>query len=179
MLHKQAQLLASLCVAGLMGCSASGGGESANILDAAAIYEANSETFAFIRETYPGPFTGFGRVPARRPSDQTREDKIFFQEVRKAFAVEFIDFFPLGDTGRDEIDVVLKRYGLETNWTVISLVYSGIPLPQPEDGLKIAVFDKCDQRALDWFEMDHGDTTKSISAFCRINEYWYAHQIVH
>ena len=169
-------ILASICAVFLtVGC----GGEKEpgmTLVDAAAVYEANSEAFAFIRATYPGPFSEFGRVPARDPSKETSDEKAFVKQLRQSFSFEFIDFYPYADTGKDEIDVILKRYDLETNWTIISLVYSGIPLPQPEEGTGIALFDACDQRAIDWFSADH--ERGAISAFCRINEYWYAHQVV-
>jgi hypothetical protein len=166
-----AALTAALLTAG---CGS--GGEDPNILDAAAIYEANSAALASIRENYPGPFRDFARVPARNPANETREDKMFIKQLRKDFPVEFIDFLPMGETGKDEIDVVIKRYGADAIWTVVSLVYTEIPLPSPEEGSNVALFDKCDQRSLEWLEMDHDPGV--VSAFCRINEYWYAYQSV-
>ncbi len=168
-------LLAALSGALLAaGCSSEGDGP--NILDAAAIYEANPDAFASIRSRYPGPFREFTRVPARDPAKEIRKDKLFLKRLRENFPVEFIDFLPLADTGKDEIDVVIKRYGMDARWTVVSLVYSEIPLPPPDEGSNAALFDTCDERALEWFEKDHD--TGAVSAFCQINEYWYAYQSV-
>ncbi len=174
-MQKLVLALAALSNAVLIaGCDT--GDKGLNILDAAAVYEANPEAFASIRENYPGPYRDFMRVPARDPAKQTRQDTIFFKKLRKHFPVEFIDFFPLAGSGRDEIDVVLERYGANTSWTVISLVYSELSLPPAEDDPNVALFDKCDQRALEWLEAN--DATGPISVSCRINDYWYAYQSV-
>ncbi len=175
MIQKPFLMLTALCATLLTaGCGPSA--EDPNILDAAAVYEANSATFAAIRDTYPGPFREFTRNPARNPANENRKDKLFLKQLREDFPVEFIDFLPLANTGKDEIDVVIKRYGMDARWTVVSLVYSEIPLPPPEKGSNAALFDTCDHRALEWFEKDHN--AGAVSAFCQINEYWYAYQSV-
>jgi len=174
-MQKLGLTLAALSNAVLIaGCDT--GDTGMNILDAAAIYEANPEAFASIRENYPGPYRGFTRVPARDPAKQTRQDTIFIKKLRKHFPVEFIDFLPLADTGKDEIDVVIDRYGANTSWTVISLVYSELSLPPADDDPNVALFDKCDQRSLEWLEMNVASGRISVS--CRINDYWYAYQSV-
>ena len=89
------------------------------ILDAAEIYKSNRASFAAIRATYPGPFGEFKRAPARIPAEQTKQELDFVERLRQNFPLEFIDMFPLGDTGRDEIDVVLQRYQEKTNTTSI------------------------------------------------------------
>ncbi len=175
MIQKAILGFATLCCA-FMAAGCGSGGDDPNILDAAAIYEANSKVFASIRISYPGPFREFTRIPARNPANETRKDNAFIKQLRKDFPVEFIDFLPLADTGKDEIDVVIKRYGIDARWTVVSLVYSEIPLPPPGKGSNAALFDTCDERALEWFEKDHD--TGIISAFCKINEYWYAYQSI-
>lgn len=167
-----------LAIGTIIGClslSACGAGDEPDILDAAAIYVANPEVFASIRTAYPGPFQDFNRVPARDPSLETDEEKRFIKELRKTIPLEFIDFFPVGDTGADEIDVVLKRYGVNTNFTTVSVIYMGVELPARTDGNK-ALFDSCDERAIEWFERDHAEGT--VTALCRITENWYAYQKV-
>lgn len=145
------------------------------ILDAAEVYVANQEAFASIRSAYPGPFHGFARAPARNPADQTREEDVFLKGLRQQFPVEYIDFFPLADTGKDEIDVVLTRYGANARWTLVSLVYSEVPLPQPPDEqTDLAVFGECEPQVLGWLEFQ--SKKGRAAAFCRINQYWYAYQ---
>ena len=169
-------IVAVICtVFSVVGCS-SEQNKGMTLLDAAALYEANPAAFGSVRASYPGPFTKFSRVPARDPAKATAEEKRFVKTLRQIFSFEYIDFFPYGDTGKDEIDVILARYGIDADWTVVSVVYSGIPLPIPEEGLGIGMFDVCDQRAIDWFEADH--EPGPVSAFCKINESWYAHQVV-
>lgn len=168
-------VIAGLTVAAsIAGC---GAGEDMDILDAAALYEVNQNTFDGIRDYYPGPYNGFSRVPARDPAKETRKGKQLIEKLRASFSVEFIDFFPMGDTGKDEMNVMLKRYGSSAKWTIVSLIYAEVPLPPPTPGAGIALFDACDTRALEWFEQDHGEI--SASAFCRINEHWYAYQKVY
>jgi hypothetical protein len=174
-MHKPFFILATLFGA-LMTAGCDTGDKGRNILDAAAIYEANPETFASIRRKYPGPYRDFVRVPARDPGKATREGTLFIKQLRKNFPVEFVDFFPLAGTGNDEIDVVIERYGANTSWTVISLVYSELQLTPADDQPNMALFDKCDHRSLDWLEAHRG--TGRISVSCRINDYWYAFQSV-
>lgn len=146
------------------------------VLDAASIYEDNQAAFASIRAAYPGPFTGFDRLPARDPADETQAGKIFIANLRDDFPLEYIDFFPLGDTGKDEIDVILARYGLSAEWTIVSLVYSEITLPEPDPEKKVGLFDACDQRSLDWLAETVDEDGAAV--FCKLNEYWYAYQSV-
>lgn len=164
------------CAAGLT-IAACAGGDEIDIVDAAAIYNANQVSLDAIRDYYPGPYNDFMRVPARNPAKETRKGKELIARLRNSMPVEFIDFFPMGDTGKDEINVMLKRYGGNAKWTVVSLVYSEVPLPPPTPGAGIALYDACDVRAREWFAMDHG--RMSVSAFCRINERWYAYQRVY
>ncbi len=174
-MHKPFFISAALSSALLtIGCDT--GDTGRNILDAAAIYEANPQAFATIRQSYPGPYRDFVRVPARNPANATREGALFIKQLRKDFPVEFVDFFPLAGAGKDEIDVVIERYGANTSWTVISLVYSELQLTPANDGSNVALFDKCDERSLEWLEAHHG--TEPISVSCRINDYWYAYQSV-
>ena len=178
MVNKSLSVLVALSA--MFSASGCGGGlgevgnEKLTVLDAAAAYEANQELIHSIRGFYPGPFEEFFRVPNRNPSKQTRENKAFIEKLRQQFPVEYIDFFPMGDTKRDEIDVVLTKYGANTNWSLVSLVYVGVPLPQPEEGSNMAVFDACDQRATAWLEENSGP--KRVEVFCQLSEKWYAYQ---
>lgn len=175
MLFKILRIIAiSLAV---MAASSCVGEEEIDILDAAAIYSANQTVIDGIRDYYPGPYNDFARVPARDPAKETRKGRELIARLRESFSVEFVDFFPMGDTGKDEINIILKRYGSNAKWTIVSLVYSEVPLPTPTPGAGIALFDACDIRAREWFHANQsGD---SVSAFCRINERWYAYQKVY
>lgn len=166
-------ILNMFAAAMLTGC---GGSEDMNILDAAAIYEANQPVIETIREDFPGPYADFVRVPARDPAKETVRGQVLLARLRQSFPVEFVDFFPIGNTGQDEINVVLKRYGGGDRWTVVSLVYAGRPIQVSSENPDIKLFDACDARAARWFEEDHGD--RDVAAFCRINENWYAYQKV-
>ena len=157
----------------LVGC---GAGEDMDILDAAAIYQANRPAIETIREDFPGPYTEFVRVPARDPAKETVRGKVLLARLRQSFPVEFVDFFPAGNTGEDEINIILKRYGGSARWTVVSLVYVEAPLQAPPPGSGVAIFNACDTRASRWFEQDHGDL--DVAAFCRIDGRWYAYQKV-
>lgn len=157
--------------AALFGCAQE---EGMTILDAAAAYETNQSLIEGIRSQYPGPYTEFRRVPARNPADATQEGEALLKRLRTSFPVEFIDFLPLGNTGKDEVDIILKRFSASGKWTTVSLVFSELPIPAPNPGNGIAVFDACDERALAWFEQDRDGV--NLSAFCRINENWYAYQ---
>lgn len=172
--HPLTTLAALASAISLLGCGAENA--NLNILDAASIYESNRASFRDIRTNYPGPFAEFTRIPARDPSKSTRQGKALLEALRKDFPVEFIDFFPQSNTGKNEINVILTRYGANAEWTIISLVYSNVPLPPPDSDRNMALFDRCDQRALDWFEKDHGEG--SVSAFCQVDAYWYAFQQV-
>ncbi len=178
MVNKSLAILAAASAMALSSGCGGGLGEVGNkqltILDAAAAYEANSELIHSIRGFYPGPFDDFFRVPDRNPALQTRENKAFIEKLRQQFPVEYIDFFPMGDTKRDEIDVVMTKYGANTRWSLVSLVYVGVPLPQPEEGANMAVFDSCDQRSTEWLEENSG--TKRAEVFCQLSEKWYAYQ---
>ncbi len=172
---KPSQPLAALAAAfTIAGCTPGGGEDSMTILDAAALFDANQETFLSIRENYPGPFNEFVRIPARNPAKETPEAKRFIKNLREKIPVEFIDFFPLGATGKDEIDVIIKRYSGNTGMTSIGLIYSELPLSSPDQGSNMMLYDRCDQRSLAW--IDSGHDKGSVTAVCRINNYWYAYQ---
>lgn len=170
-------LIVRLAIIILLLCvSACSGGNNPNILDAAATYKDNTGAFADILASYPGPYKDFTRIPARDPAKETPADNRFLKQLRKTFPVEFIDFFPRSGAGRDEVNVVIKRYGMNTRWTIVSLVYLSEPLAQPEAGSNMTLFDDCDTRSLDWIETHK--TNGSISVFCRIDRNWYAFQQV-
>ena len=160
----------------LLGAGACSGGNNPNILDAAEIYKDNTGAFADILSSYPGPHKDFTRIPARDPAKETPADNQFLKQLRKTFPVEFIDFFPRSGAGTDEVNVVIKRYGINTRWTIVSLVYFSKPLAQPEAGSKMALFDECDARSLDWIETNK--TNGSVSVFCHVDRNWYAFQQV-
>lgn len=166
---------ALLAAVGLVaGCSS---GEDMNILDAAALYEANEDALNSIRDSYPGPYTEFMRVPARDPAKETRKGKEFIEGLRRSIPVEFVDFFPTSGLGKDEINIMLKRYGGADKWTIISLIYSDMPMGTPPQGSGAAVFDACDMRALEW--VGQGRANTKAAAFCKINDNWYAYQQVY
>ena len=174
---KPLQSLAALAAAiTIAGCAPGDGGGDMNILDAAALFEANPEAFVSIRKNYPGPFNGFVRIPARNPADETPEAERFIKSLREKIPVEFVDFFPLGDTGKDEIDVIIKRYSSNTGMMSIGLIFSELPLSSPDKGQNMMYYDRCDQRSLAWIES--GRDEGSVTALCRINNYWYAYQRV-
>lgn len=150
--------------------------ERLTILDAADIYSNNRASFASIRAMYPGPFHEFARAPARIPEEQTDAENAFLENLRKSFPLEFIDMFPLADTGRDEIDVILQRYQENGRWIVISLVYSGIELPEPEAGANTLLFSRCDQQVQ---EAMNALRSAPSSGFCRLTQHWYASQRVY
>ncbi|MHA7872890.1 MAG: hypothetical protein ACX939_11115 [Hyphococcus sp.] len=152
------------------------GDDDLTILDAADIYRSNQAVFASIRIAYPGPYTEFTRLPARDPAKQTRGEALFLKSLRESFPVEFVDFLPLSEAGKDEIDVVLTRYGLNADYTMVSIVYSDIALAAPASDPNAAVFEACDARALDWFDKDRGESP--VSVFCRLDDNWYAYQRV-
>ena len=174
----KSHLVVRLALSGLLlfvsACEA--GGKNPNILDAAAIYQNNTGAFADILSSYPGPHRDFTRIPARDPAKETPADKNFLKQLRKDFPVEFIDFFPRSGAGTDEVTVVIKRYGMNTRWTVVSLTYFSQPLAQPDAGSNIALFDDCDGRSLDFLEARK--ESGSVSVFCRVDRNWYAFQQV-
>ncbi|MEO1135793.1 MAG: hypothetical protein AAFW68_04160 [Pseudomonadota bacterium] len=142
------------------------------ILDAAAVYESDRAVFASIRTVYPGPYQDFTRIPNRNPEEETRFDRDFFRQLRDQIPVEFIDFFPIGSTGADEINVVLKRYQHGDTWNTVSLIYFGMELTLSDEHGDMRMFKDCDEKALAWVE------TPPRAAFCRLNSNWYAFQRV-
>ena len=155
-------------------CAPEGG--RPNILDAARIYNSQPDAFAEIILTHPGSITEFTRIPARDPAKETSANKLLLKRLRKAFPVEFIDFYPRSASGRDEINVVIKRYGLNSEWTVVSVIYLSAPLFPPEKDSNNALFDQCDDRSLEWLK--NNAKNGPVSVFCQINENWYAFQKV-
>lgn len=142
------------------------------ILDAAAIYEADRAVFTSIRTVYPGPYQDFTRIPSRDPEEETAFDRDFFSQLQDQIPVEFVDFFPIGDTGADEINVVLKRYQRGDTWNTVSLIYFGMELTLSDEHGDMRMFETCDEETLAWLE------TPSHAAFCRLNANWYAFQRV-
>lgn len=147
-----------------------------NILDAATIYNTQPAAFAEITLSHPGPIVEFTRIPARDPAKETSANKAILKRLRKSFPVEYIDFYPRSAAGRDEIDVVIKRYGINAEWTVVSIVYLSKPLSPPANDSNMALFDQCDERSLEWLETNKQNGAASV--FCQINEEWYAFQKV-
>ena len=161
---------AALCLAA--GCADEQNGLT--ILDAAEIYRANAQTFAAAQKTYQYRFDEFTRIPARDPTKANHDDDAFLRSLRALFPVEFVDFFPADPTGRDEIDFILTRYGVDARYTVVSIVYSGRPLPPPSEGQNIGIFETCDERAVEWLNGSHGEGP--VAAFCEVASNWYAYQ---
>ncbi len=164
-------LIASLA---LSGCGPQT--SSRTLLDAAALYQENQAVFASIRAAYPGPYEDFARIPARDPADDTGLDRDFLQSLRENFPVERIDFFPIGDTGADEIDVVLERYQAGDQWRTISLIYFSTPLTLSKKDPAMRLFETCDEASLDWLEARPEGEDSAV--FCRLNANWYAYQRV-
>ncbi len=153
-----------------------GGDAKRTLLDAAQLYSENKATFDTIRAAYPGPFEDFDRIPARDPVDDDGLDRDFLKVLREQFPVEHIDFFPIGDTGGDEIDVVIDRYQSGDDWVTLSLVYFSVPLTLSDRDPNVRLFDTCDATAIDWL----GARTKPGGriAFCKLSPSWYAYQKV-
>ena len=159
---------------GLGACSLEG--SRPTILDAAAIYRAQPELFAEILDAQRGRLSEFTRIPARDPAKETAANKALLKRLRKDMPVEFIDFFPRSASGRDEVSVVIKRYGITADWTVVGVVYMSIPLSAPQGQSNDRLFDNCDSRVLEW--TDEKSKSGSVSVFCRLNTNWYAFQKV-
>ena len=145
-----------------------------NILDAADIYNAHPEVFAEILRSRPEPVLEFTRIPARDPRLETTQNKKLIARLRKSFPIEHIDFYPRSKSGRDEVDVVINRYGQNTKWTVVSIVYLSKPLSPPSEGSNMELFDQCDRQSFEWLEQNKKNGPASV--FCRINSEWYAYQ---
>lgn len=172
MFQTRLHLFAGLLAGFLAIASCGGERQDFTILDAAAIYEADKAVLASIRAAYPGPYQDFVRIPARNPADRTPMDTDFLASLREQIPLEFIDFFPIGDTGADEINVVLKRYQTGDSWNTVSLIYFGMDLTLGAEHDDMAMFESCDQTALDWLRNRTG------AAFCRLSSSWYAFQKV-
>lgn len=148
---------------------------SPDIVDAAALFEANEGAILSVRAAYPGPYLDFRRIPARNPADATKVDKAFLDYLRQEFPVEFIDFFPIGDTGEDEINVVLWRYEAKNNqWNTVSLIYFSEAMTFAEGPESVRSFDACDDDVRTWLKSREGET--GVAAVCQINEHWRAYQ---
>ncbi len=146
------------------------------LLDAAAIYAENAKLLDSIHRTYPGPYRDFSRLPPRDPADETSRGKEFIKALRREIPLDYIDFFPIEDTGGDEIDVVLRRYSTGNQWRTISLIYFSSALELADGNPNLRLFHKCDERALDWLAKDH--LPGPYAAFCKINHRWYAYERV-
>lgn len=144
------------------------------LLDAAALFNENEGLFQSIRAAYPGPYEDFTRIPARNPADASKLDTDLLEVLRNDVPVEFIDFFPIGDTGKDEIDVVLWRYQSGDHWNTISLIYFSMPMTLADGLENMSAFDECGEDALRWLE--ENKQAGDISAFCRIDSHWQAFQ---
>ncbi len=173
--RKKLMLALSGCFCLVLSACSFGDNEK-TILDAAALFEQKSESFELIRDTYSGPFLAFKRVPDRDPSAVTKEEEAFIRNLRRQVPVEYIDLFPFGRTGKDEIDVILWRYGMDDRWTVVSLIYTEASLPATEEDAVVGSFDNCDIRTLEWIE--ERKPKGPVAAFCRLNANWYAFQSV-
>ena len=147
-----------------------------NILDAASLYAENMEEFSNIISSYPLPIAEFTRIPSRDPAKESEINRQFLKKLRKKISIEHIDFFPRSNSGTDEINVVIGRFGANAEWTVISLIYVSRPLSPQNLKRNMALFDKCDQRSIDWIEAYSG--SRPIYVFCQVDEKWYAHQKV-
>lgn len=163
----------SLCVF-MAACSAQD--DETDILDAAALYGAHPDAFVEILLSYPGPFTEFTRIPARNSANERDANTRFLKNLRKTMPVEFIDFFPRSPGGRDEINVMIKRYAARDDWVAVSIIYLSKPLSAPNEGENKALFERCDERSLTWLgaNKDLGPAT----AICQLDENWYAVQKV-
>ena len=167
-------LLITGALLGLGACSFEG--SRPTILDAAEIYRAQPESFAEILDAQQRPVAEFTRIPARDPAKATATNKALLKRLRKDMPVEFIDFFPRSAAGRDEVSVVIKRYGINADWTVVGVVYMSIPLNSRGGQSNDRLFDNCDSRVLEW--IDESAKRGPVSAFCRLNTNWYAFQKV-
>ncbi len=163
---------AAIAAALLAACGREAPGHT--LLDAAALYDANEGLFQSVRAAYPGPYESFTRIPARNPADADRMDEDFLTFLRESIPVEFIDFFPIGDTGKDEIDVVLWRYRSGDHWNTVSLIYFSEPMIFANAAENMRAFDECGEAAFHWLE--ENKTARDVSAFCRINDHWQAFQ---
>ena len=148
-------------------------GPAPDIIDAAELYAANERLIGSIRGTYPGPYVKFYRIPARNPADETSRDRAFFANLRNSLPVEFIDFFPIGNTNEDEIDVVLWRYDRKGQWNTVGLVYFSKSRTLAKEDQSMRGFQRCGGDVRYW--LDSRDENSKTSAFCRINDNWHAY----
>lgn len=167
--------LAGLC-SGLFAAACNGEPETRNLLDAAEIYADHETVFESIRGAHPGPYKDFSRLPPRNPAEETKEGRGFVKALRKQIPVEYLDFFPIGDTGGDELDVVLKRFSHGDQWHTVSVIYFSSPLVLSKEYPNIRLFETCDERSLKWLNSKHDPGPYAV--FCRLNESWYAYQRV-
>lgn len=168
----QIPFVATMLALFLSACSALD--DQPDILDAAAMYTANPDAFIDILLTYPRPFTEFTRIPARDAAKETAANTRFLKRLRKTMPVEYIDFFPRSAGGRDEINIMIKRYIAQDDWINVSLIYLSDPLSAPDAGENKALFDACDQRSVQWLNERGGPAP--ATAICKVSEHWYAAQ---
>ncbi len=174
MVRRQARLPAAVIGVALLATACGNSTSAPDIVDAAALFEANEGALLSVRAAYPGPYLDFRRLPARNPADATKVDKAFLDYLRQEFPLEFIDFFPIGVTGEDEINVVLWRYEANNQWNTVSLVYFSEPMTFAEGPESVRSFDTCDDEVRAWLKSHDSDT--DTAAFCQINEHWRAYQ---
>lgn len=144
------------------------------LIDAAEIFNSRGGALSSIRAFYPGPYEGFTRIPARDPAEASRLDTDFINLLREDIPVEFVDFFPIGNTGKDEVNVILWRYQTGDTWNTVSLVWFGMPMTLADDQENIQSFESCDQKAVDWLESRRKEGRASV--FCRLDDNWHAYQ---
>ncbi|MEZ5893566.1 MAG: hypothetical protein R3C58_10575 [Parvularculaceae bacterium] len=171
-----ARFCAGFCALALAACNGGEAEDGHDILDAAEIFANHQGTLATIRAAYPGPYTDFERIPARNPADDDAMDRAFLKILREEMPVEFIDFFPIGDSGKDEIDVVLWRELDGDRWRTVSLIWFGMPMTLAEDragGMR--AFETCGPEVKAWLAGHDGEP---VAAFCKLNDHWQAYQRV-
>ena len=166
------KILAILSLALASGCAP----QTHSILDAAGVFRTNQAVFSSIRATYPGPYDGFMRIPARDPADEKPRDTSFLQLVREDIPVAFLDFFPIEDADADEIDVVLWRELTNDRLTTTSLIYFSRDMTLDDAHEHMRVFDVCNQEVADW--IDETKAEGPTAAFCKVSTRWYAYQRV-
>ena len=167
--------LAVVCAA-LLAAACGGEGKPRSLLDAAAIYGQDEAVFESIRGAYPGPDRDFTRVPPRDPAEDTADKRAFIKTLRKRIPLDYIDFFPIGDTGGDELNIILNRFSQGDNWHTVSVVFFSSPLVLSDEFPYLKLFERCSDDAVRWLDAYAEKGTRAV--FCRLNSNWYAYQQV-